>query len=243
MRPVLNEYSLYACTYNLGEAQLDRADLDWIPLGMDIYSIAVQEALDVEALEQVILQHLQTSTAGDNASCSSSSNEDYPAYTSYVRSIGSDSTSSESAHDLFLGGPVRTPCLCNSMTDSSFNSCTITLSILTITHNNRTDRTPHFTLIHDNAVGYHGFIGIIVVVRTSLVASGRVSGTRAAASNKATGENLIVATASNKGAVSVPIQVHGKDIVFLSAHLPSDTGHSSSHYESRNKAVSGKSHV
>ena len=53
-----------------------------------------------------------------------------------------------------------------------------------------------------------------------------------------TGTNLVLTTATNKGGVAIPVQVHGKDMVFLSAHLPSDTGKSTNHFHARNAAAS-----
>ena len=59
----------------------------------------------------------------------------------------------------------------------------------------------------NTAAGYHGYIAILVIIRTSLRDSGLVTTTASAVGATNTGMNLVLATAGNKGGVAIPIQV------------------------------------
>jgi hypothetical protein len=72
-------------------------------------------------------------------------------------------------------------------------------------------------------LGYHGYIGLFVFVRLSDLASGDVAPTSAAIGTMATGTNLIVAKAQNKGAVGLAFQINDTSVAFVSCHLPSDS--------------------
>ena len=55
------KFSVFVTTYNLGEAKLAAIQdnlADWIIPGHDIYSIGVQECLDLGVLRSAILSHL-----------------------------------------------------------------------------------------------------------------------------------------------------------------------------------------
>ena len=65
--------------------------------------------------------------------------------------------------------------------------------------------------------GYHGYIALTVFVRVGDVRSGAVRRTQTATKEKSTGQNLLITTAQNKGAVGIPFQIH--DQVSLSICL------------------------
>jgi len=71
-------------------------------------------------------------------------------------------------------------------------------------------------------LGYHGFIALTVFVRASEVLKGNIRQTTTSASTQATGANLGLVKAANKGAVGIPFQIHDTSIAFLTSHLPSD---------------------
>ena len=72
------------------------------------------------------------------------------------------------------------------------------------------------------AVGYHGFIGLIVFVKLEEAKAGNIRATRVSQSTTATGTNLGLIRAANKGGVSIPLQINDLSVVFLASHLPSD---------------------
>lgn len=72
------------------------------------------------------------------------------------------------------------------------------------------------------AAGYHGFIGLIVLISQDHVKTGAVRINACASPKVATGTNLGFATAENKGAVGIPLQINELSVVFLGSHLPSD---------------------
>ena len=144
-------YSLFITTFNLGEAKLSALydNLgDWIIKGHDIYSVGLQECLDLERVREAIWAH--------------------------------------------LGGPEEYKMFCTEIGSDNTN------------------------------LGYHGFIALTVFVRTADFDAGRVRETVRSTSAMATGKNLIIATATNKGAVGIPFQIHDASVAFLTSHLPSD---------------------
>lgn len=144
-------YSIFVTTFNMGEAKLASFNStlgDWILRGHDIYSIGVQECLDLASVREAIHSHL----GGPDE------------YKMFSTEIGSDNTN----------------------------------------------------------FGYHGFIALTVFVRTSDFNSGYVRETIRSTSAMATGQNLIITTAQNKGAVGIPFQIHDTSVAFLASHLPSD---------------------
>ena len=144
-------YSIFVTTFNMGEAKLSSfsANLgDWILQGHDIYSVGVQECMDLSSVREAIHAHL----GGPDE------------YKMYCSEIGSDNTN----------------------------------------------------------FGYHGYIALTVFVRTCDFNAGHVRETRRATTAMATGKNLIITTAQNKGAVGIPFQIHDTSVGFLSSHLPSD---------------------
>lgn len=72
-------------------------------------------------------------------------------------------------------------------------------------------------------LGYHGYIALTIFVRMECIRAGEVYQTKASSERSATGTNLLITTAENKGAVGIPLQIHDTSIVFLTAHLPSDS--------------------
>jgi len=72
-------------------------------------------------------------------------------------------------------------------------------------------------------LGYHGFIGLTVLVRRDLVENGYVKYREPSTQVTATGTNLLLTKAENKGGVGLPFQIHDVTIGFVTAHLPSDT--------------------
>lgn len=64
---------------------------------------------------------------------------------------------------------------------------------------------------------------MMVFLKRSHVLSGCMRVTEASMQTMATGANLLVTTAANKGGVGFPIQIHDASIAFLTAHLPSDS--------------------
>ena len=72
-------------------------------------------------------------------------------------------------------------------------------------------------------LGYHGFIGLTVLVKRELVDKGYVKYREPSTQVTATGTNLLLTKAENKGGVGLPFQIHDVTIGFVTAHLPSDT--------------------
>ena len=72
-------------------------------------------------------------------------------------------------------------------------------------------------------LGYHGFIGLSVFVKRDLVEKGYIKYKEPSTQVTATGTNLLLAKAENKGAVGLPFQIHDVTIGFATAHLPSDS--------------------
>lgn len=72
-------------------------------------------------------------------------------------------------------------------------------------------------------LGYHGYIALTAYVRTDDIDRGNVRLTDSAKTTMATGTNLIVTTAQNKGAVGLLFEVNDTSVGFVTAHLPSDT--------------------
>lgn len=75
----------------------------------------------------------------------------------------------------------------------------------------------------NTSLGYHGFIAITVFVKVSELQAGHIQPTVPTADTMATGADLIITTAQNKGAVGVPLQIHDTNIGFVTCHLPSDS--------------------
>jgi len=75
----------------------------------------------------------------------------------------------------------------------------------------------------NTAVGYHGYIALTVFVRKSEVDNGCVREINTSRKSLATGRNLGLAKATNKGGVGIPFQIHDTSICFLTSHLPSDS--------------------
>ena len=72
-------------------------------------------------------------------------------------------------------------------------------------------------------LGYHGFIALMLFVRASEVEAGHIYPSAASSETMATGTDLIVTTAQNKGAVGIPLQIYDTNIGFVTCHLPSDS--------------------
>jgi hypothetical protein len=73
------------------------------------------------------------------------------------------------------------------------------------------------------SLGFHGYIALMVFVKTSEVNDGNIQLTVPAKSTMATGTDLIITTATNKGAVGIPLQIHDTSLGFVTCHLPSDS--------------------
>ncbi len=72
-------------------------------------------------------------------------------------------------------------------------------------------------------LGYHGYIALTVFVKTSELLAGNIHPTSTTSKTMATGTDLIITTAQNKGAVGIPLQIHDTSIGFVTCHLPSDS--------------------
>lgn len=72
-------------------------------------------------------------------------------------------------------------------------------------------------------LGYHGYIAITVFVRVDDIQKGAVRVMESTTPVLATGADLILTTAQNKGAVGLLLQIHDTSIGFLACHLPSDS--------------------
>jgi len=72
-------------------------------------------------------------------------------------------------------------------------------------------------------LGYHGFIALTVYARADDVACGAFVKTEVATEGVATGANLGIARASNKGGVGLPFLLYGTPMQFLTCHLASDS--------------------
>ena len=88
-----------------------------------------------------------------------------------------------------------------------------------------TEFTMHTCEIGSNntRLGFHGFIALTVFVRTEDLRRGYIKMTEPSTNDVASGTDLIVTTAANKGAVGLPFQIHDTSIGFVTAHLPSDS--------------------
>jgi hypothetical protein len=75
----------------------------------------------------------------------------------------------------------------------------------------------------NTSLGYHGYIALMLFVKNSELKSGNIVPTVPSISTMATGADLIVTTAQNKGAVGLPLQIHDTNICFVTCHLPSDS--------------------
>lgn len=73
------------------------------------------------------------------------------------------------------------------------------------------------------SLGFHGFIALSVFVKTGEIIDGSIQVTVPAKGAMATGADLIITTAQNKGAVGIPLQIHDTSIGFVTCHLPSDS--------------------
>lgn len=73
------------------------------------------------------------------------------------------------------------------------------------------------------SLGYHGYIGIFVYVRTHDIVEGHIAPTIAVNNTLASGTNLLWTKAQNKGAVGLTFQIYDTSIGFISCHLPSDS--------------------
>ena len=72
------------------------------------------------------------------------------------------------------------------------------------------------------AAGYHGYIGLIVLIARSHYNSGSIRVTQSGETRIATGADLGFTTAENKGGVGIPVQINELSVVFVGSHLPSD---------------------
>lgn len=72
-------------------------------------------------------------------------------------------------------------------------------------------------------LGFHGYIALTVFIRTADIKSGAIKLVESASKDVASGANLIVTTAANKGAVGLLFHIHDVTIGFVTAHLPSDS--------------------
>jgi hypothetical protein len=72
-------------------------------------------------------------------------------------------------------------------------------------------------------LGYHGYIAISVFIRKKDILSGNIRVIETNSKGLATCANLIITHAANKGAVGLPFRIHDITIVFLTAHLESDS--------------------
>ena len=75
----------------------------------------------------------------------------------------------------------------------------------------------------NTAIGYHGYIALTVFIKNHDMENGYIRLSESSSDELATGANLIITRASNKGAVGLPFQIHDTSIAFLTAHLPSDS--------------------
>lgn len=75
----------------------------------------------------------------------------------------------------------------------------------------------------NTSLGYHGFIALMLFVKNTELKAGHIVPTVPSVSTMATGADLIVTTAQNKGAVGLPLQIHDTSICFVTCHLPSDS--------------------
>lgn len=93
------------------------------------------------------------------------------------------------------------------------------------------------------SLGYHGYIALSIFVRKAdfesglftpnccslisssyfFISAGRVRATKAHSGCAATGQDLIIAKAQNKGGVGLPLQIHDTSVGFVTCHLPSDS--------------------
>ena len=74
----------------------------------------------------------------------------------------------------------------------------------------------------NTAVGYHGYIALTVFVRKSEVDKGYIREINTSKKSLATGRNMGLAKAANKGGVGIPFQIHDTSVCFVTSHLPSD---------------------
>ncbi|CAM9281795.1 unnamed protein product, partial [Ectocarpus fasciculatus] len=72
-------------------------------------------------------------------------------------------------------------------------------------------------------LGFHGYIALTVFIRTADIKSGAIKLVESASRDVASGANLIVTTAANKGAVGLLFHIHDITVGFVTAHLPSDS--------------------
>eukprot|EP01038_Epipyxis_sp_PR26KG_P012324 gene12324-16529_t len=75
----------------------------------------------------------------------------------------------------------------------------------------------------NTSLGFHGFIALTLFVKTNEVRLGHIYPSAPSAEMTATGADLIITTAQNKGAVGLPLQIHDTSVGFVTAHLPSDS--------------------
>lgn len=76
---------------------------------------------------------------------------------------------------------------------------------------------------NNTSLGFHGYIALTVFLRSEDVVKGHVAVSESSQQTMATGANLLVTTAANKGGVGIPIQIHDTSLGVLTAHLPSDS--------------------
>lgn len=72
-------------------------------------------------------------------------------------------------------------------------------------------------------LGYHGFIALTVYVKQTEIQQGFIYASKPSSETMATGTDLLITTAQNKGAVGLPFQIHDTNIGFVTCHLPSDS--------------------
>ena len=76
---------------------------------------------------------------------------------------------------------------------------------------------------NDKRFGYHGFIGLTLFVRSSDLDNNYIEIIDSATNKLATGKDLVITTAENKGAVGLHLQIFDTNICFVGSHLPSDS--------------------
>lgn len=75
----------------------------------------------------------------------------------------------------------------------------------------------------NTSLGYHGYIALTLYVKQTEIIAGNIYATKPAAEAAATGTDLIITTAQNKGAVGIALHIHDTSIGFVTCHLPSDS--------------------
>jgi hypothetical protein len=72
-------------------------------------------------------------------------------------------------------------------------------------------------------LGFHGYIALTVYIRVTEMESRTIRLIESNTSNVKKGRDLLLTTASNKGAVGLSFQIHNTVVGFITAHFPSDS--------------------